>query len=219
MADNSLQRMLEINSRFDSGEKLNTYDSISQTFNENMYGDQLIPMDAQREEYHAEDEMERIKGHMKPVDLEKKKIPSYIVEEILKNPIDVSSMANELEKGDSRWAQLEEKIKGKKGGINASAELLKKIETQESKQKIIENKKQNINEIKSSNIDYSIIKSIVESVLDEKLKSLNESINIRENAPSAKILSFKDKFYFVDNKDNVFECVMEYKGKRKRKKN
>ena len=33
---------------------------------------------------------------------------------------------------------------------------------------------------------------------------------------SMKYLSFKDKFYFVDNDDNVFECVMKYKGKRKK---
>ena len=31
-----------------------------------------------------------------------------------------------------------------------------------------------------------------------------------------KYLSFKDNFYFVDNDNNVFECVMKYKGKRKK---
>ena len=31
-----------------------------------------------------------------------------------------------------------------------------------------------------------------------------------------KMLNFKDKFYFVDNDDNVFECEMKYKGKRKK---
>ena len=34
---------------------------------------------------------------------------------------------------------------------------------------------------------------------------------------SMKIMNFKDKFYFVDNDDNVFECEMKYKGKKKKK--
>lgn len=218
MADTSLQRMLEINSRFDSGARTDDFSEIREAFSENVYGDQLIPMQEEVKEYHAEDEMEMIKGNMKPRDLENKKIPSYILEEILKNPIDVSSMAEELEKGDKRWQQLEEKIKGKKAGLQASAELLRKIEGQNNKPKITENKKPTITEVKTTGIDYGLIKSIVESVIDEKLKSLNESITLGGNAPTAKILSFKDKFYFVDNQDNVFECVMEYKGKKKRKK-
>ena len=55
----------------------------------------------------------------------------------------------------------------------------------------------------------------------KKLESLKQNINETNNhqqtyIPSMKYLSFKDNFYFVDNDDNVFECVMKYKGKRKK---
>ena len=73
----------------------------------------------------------------------------------------------------------------------------------------------------ANNIDYELIKVTIEEAIDKKLESLKQTINEANNhqqtyIPSMKYLSFKDKFYFVDNDDNVFECVMKYKGKRKK---
>ena len=74
----------------------------------------------------------------------------------------------------------------------------------------------------NASIDYELIKTIVESAIDKRLSEIKTTLNessVRQQTyvPSMKMMNFKDKFYFVDNDDNVFECEMKYKGKRKKK--
>ena len=74
----------------------------------------------------------------------------------------------------------------------------------------------------SANIDYDLIKTLIENTIDNKLSEINNTLNESVGrqqmyVPTMKMLNFKDKFYFVDNDDNVFECEMKYKGKRKKK--
>ena len=118
---------------------------------------------------------------------------------------------------------LEEKLKDNMPGIKAAANILERVEKrdEEARTKIAEQ----IIQPKPSgntNVDYELIKTIVESTIDKKMSeiksTLNESVQRTQSyVPSMKIMNFKDNFYFVDNDDNVFECVMKYKGKRKKK--
>ena len=155
-------------------------------------------------------------GGRNAVNLEGRNIPQGIVESILNNPLDLKPI-------DPRMDALEEKLKDNMPGIKAAANILERVEKrdEEARTKIAEQ----IIQPKPSgntNVDYELIKTIVESTIDKKMSeiksTLNESVQRTQSyVPSMKIMNFKDNFYFVDNDDNVFECVMKYKGKRKKK--
>jgi hypothetical protein len=148
------------------------------------------------------------------VNLEGRNIPRGIVESILNNPLDMPIENSDMD-------ELENRLMGNMPGIKAAANILERVDKQEkeAKAKINENiiPRQNT----SSNIDYELLKTIIESCIDEKINDLkqvlNESVSHQSYIPSMKMMNFKDNFYFVDNDDNVFECVMKYKGKRKKK--
>ena len=163
--------------------------------------------------------MEKLKeieahGGRGAVNLEGRNIPRGILESILNNPLDLKPI-------DPRMDALEEKLKDNMSGIKAAANILERVEKQdkEAKDKLKEQlqPKQTI----SNNIDYELIKTLIENVIDKKLEDIKQTINESNShqqayIPSMKYLSFKDNFYFVDNDDNVFECIMKYKGKRKK---
>lgn len=225
-----LQRMLEINNRVENGGNTavqkaknrpssQDLDNIIESYDQMVYGNQPVLINEEERPYSADEEYEKLreiaeKGR-KPINLEGKKIPKYIVEDILSNPLDVKPMTI-----DNNMNALEERIKGKMPGIKASTDILKKMDLNLKEQKKINEKlTPRVTQQTSGVIDYSLIKTIVESVVEEKLSNrLNESRTLTENIPSMKMMSFKDKFYFVDSDDNVFECVMKYKGKKKKKK-
>lgn len=218
-----LQRMLEINTRIEKKTSSGARDQIIEAYSQIPDSSHLVPPQEayNPEDYNPNAEMERIKesyshGGPKPLDIDKKKIPKYIVEEMLRNPIDMSAMAEKVT-DDDKWKDLENKLK--KSGLKASADIINKMETNEKKA-VNESVRQPIQN--NSTFDYGTLKAIIEQVIDEKFDkmrtSLNESIALQNNIPSMKLLNFKDNFYFVDQDNNVFECVMKYKGKRKTKK-
>lgn len=230
-SQDALQRMLEINNKVEGGIQKHKniakpssqdLDSIIENYDQMVYGNSPVLINEQEKPYRADEEYEALKEAAekgrKPVDLENKKIPRYIVEDILRNPLDIKPFVS-----DNNMDALEERIKGKMPGIQSSADILKKMENNQKVQNRI-NEKLNpkiTQQTSSTTIDYSLIKTIIESVIDEKLSNnslINESKTLKENIPSMKIMSFDDKFLFVDGQDNVYECIMKYKGKRKRKK-
>ena len=148
------------------------------------------------------------------MNLEGRKIPQGIVESILDNPLDVLPI-------DPRMDELEQKLKNKMSGLKAAADIFERVDKkeQEAKAKLNENLIQPRNT--SANIDYEMLKNIIESCIDNKISelktTLNESVSHQTYVPTMKYMNFKDKWLFVDNDDNVFECVMKYKGKRKKK--
>ena len=233
---NSIERMLEINKHIESGNvapnqqkssghriaNKQELDRLIENYDQQVYGSSAQPvlMQEESEKYDARKEMERLKeieahGGRSAVNLEGRNIPQGIVESILNNPLDLKPI-------DPRMDALVDKVKKSMPGIKAAANILERVDKKdkEARAKINENlmPKQNTN----TNIDYDTIKTIIESVIDSKLEeikeTLNESVNRNQTyVPSMKMLSFKDNFYFVDNDNNVFECVMKYKGKKKKK--
>jgi hypothetical protein len=175
----------------------------------------------EEEKYDATKEMEKLKeidahGGRTAVNLEGRNIPRGIVESIINNPLDLKPI-------DPRMDALEEKLKDNMPGIKAAANILERVEKRDEEarakitEQIIQSKPNG-----SANIDYDLIKTLIENTIDDKLSEINntlhESVGRQQMyVPTMKMLNFKDKFYFVDNDDNVFECEMKYKGKRKKK--
>ena len=231
----SIERMLDINNRIEKGnisskKNLNSghnvknqqeLDRLIENYDQQVYGP--IPNSPQTEEekYDATREMEKLKeidahGGRTAVNLEGRNIPRGIVESIINNPLDLKPI-------DPRMDELEEKLKDNMPGIKAAANILERVEKRDEEarakitEQIIQPKPNG-----SANIDYDLIKTLIENTIDNKLSEINNTLN--ESAgrqqmyvPTMKMLNFKDKFYFVDNDDNVFECEMKYKGKRKKK--
>lgn len=232
MANDNIQRMLEINSRIENGNtaslnkphkvsKQKDLDKLVESFDKMVYGPTAEPvlMEGEHKVYTAQDEMNHLKkiqeqGGRGAVNLEGRKIPQGIVESILDNPLDVLPI-------DPRMDELEQKLKNKMSGLKAAADIFERVDKkeQEAKAKLNENLIQPRNT--SANIDYEMLKNIIESCIDNKISelkaTLNESVSHQTYVPTMKYMNFKDKWLFVDNDDNVFECVMKYKGKRKKK--
>lgn len=228
---NSIEKMLEISTRIEKATNkkqpiqkkvVNQHDldMLIENYDQQVYGP--ITETKQEEKYSATAEMERLKeieanGGRAAVNLEGRNIPRNIVESIINNPLDMPPVV------DSRMTALEEKLAEKNGGIQKAVEVMKRVDKQEAeaKAKLTEQINPRTNVI-SAAIDYELVKTIVESVLDKRLGELKQTINesytsnTNSYVPSMKMLSFKDNFFFVDNDDNVFECVMKYKGKRKK---
>lgn len=226
MANSSIERMLEINNKLEKGSVSKSQstnppkrvatqqdlDRLIEKYDSQMYGPSVEPIIKQEERkpYNAEEEFERIRkmeenGGRAAVNLDGRNIPKNIVESIINNPLDMPTII------DTKMDKLEQKLAGK--GIKAAVDIMKKTDRQyqEAKDKLIEqNKRDN-----GTSVDYELIKTLIENAIDKKL---DESVShTHEYIPSMKYMSFKDKFYFVDNDDNVFECVMKYKGKRNKR--
>ena len=235
MAQNSIEKMLEINARIEKGNVTSTkgavkghkvanqqdLDRLIESYDQQVYGASVEPVLKQNEppKYDARKEMEKLKeieahGGRGAVNLEGRNIPKGILESILNNPLDLKPI-------DPRMDALEEKLKDKMTGIKAATNILEKVEKQDKEAKAKLREQLQPKQTLANNIDYELIKVLIENAIDKKLESLKQNINETNNhqqtyIPSMKYLSFKDNFYFVDNDDNVFECVMKYKGKRKK---
>lgn len=230
---NDIERMLELNSKIEKGNiptkqkthkipTQNDLDRIVEDFDRQVYGPTPEPIlkENQRKPYKAEEEMKMLKeieerGGRQAVNLEGRNIPKGIVESILNNPLDLKPI-------DPKMDALEERLKGNMPGIKAAANILERVDKQEEEARA--KLRENIvpQSTIQTNVDYELIKTIVETCIDKKIsemkQTLNESVSHQQTyVPSMKMLNFKDNFYFVDNEDNVFECVMKYKGKRKKK--
>lgn len=168
--------------------------------------------------YDPHEEMKRIKErreHGGSIDYSHSKLPRQIIESIAANPLDMTVV-------DPKMDAFTEKLKQTlPNSFNRSYEIQEKLEKQD---------RQELNEVQgnnnatplSVNVDYELIKTIVESVVDKKINELkngivNESLTYGNNN-SLKAMKLGEKFLFLDNENNVFECQMRYVGKNKKKK-
>lgn len=235
MSNNAIERMLQINTQLEKSapsqqpmhrKAVNQEDlnRIIESYDQQVYGPIVETNNGnQQPKWSAQAEMERLKeieskGGRSAVDLTGKNIPANILESIINNPLDLSPSIS-----DPRMDALTEKLAQKQGGIQNAVNVMKRIDKQETEAKAkLQEQLQPKTTTCTSPIDYALLKNIVETVIDEKLGQLKESINESKTnqngyVPSMKYLSFKDNFYFVDKDDNVYECVMKYKGKNRKR--
>lgn len=158
--------------------------------------------------YNAKEDLKRLQSGL-PKDLSGCKLPQSIIESIVNNPLTDLSADVQM---DSFTETLGESL-----GLQQSANIIEKLAEREKKVT------ENIQTVQTTttNVDYEMIKMIVENVIDNKLASLQQSLlnenRIHNNLSSVKTMHFGEKFMFCDSDDNVYECEMKYKGKRKKK--
>lgn len=162
--------------------------------------------------------MKRIKErreHGDSIDYSHSKLPRQIIESIAANPLDMTVV-------DPKMDAFTEKLKQTlPNSFNRSYEIQEKLEKQD---------RQELNEVQgnnnatplSVNVDYELIKTIVESVVDKKINELkkgmvNENLSYGSNS-SLKAMKLGEKFLFLDSDNNIFECQMKYIGKNKKRK-
>ena len=155
--------------------------------------------------YNAEEDLKRLQNGL-PKDLSKCKLPQSILESICKNPLNGLSVDPNM---DTFTKNLGESL-----GLSQSASLIEKLERQNNPTQSTAPttpKKET-----TSSIDYDKIRQIVEEVVDKKINELNKT---SKQEGDVKIVKFgSDNFMLLDSDDNVYECVMKYKGKNKKRK-
>lgn len=168
--------------------------------------------------YDPHEEMKRIKErreHGGSIDYSHSKLPRQIIESITTNPLDITVV-------DPKMDAFTEKLKQTlPNSFNRSYEIQEKLEKQD-RQELNEVQGNNGATSASVNVDYELIKTIVESVVDKKINELkkgmvNENLSYGSNS-SLKAMKLGEKFLFLDSDNNIFECQMKYIGKNKKRK-
>ena len=230
MANENLKRMLELSKTVDAVAKNSTNSAPKRQSSNNYITnanadvkmaelDEMVfgKYEKPKNVYNAEDELERIKNRT----TNGVQVTNPILQEVLNNPysFDIDKI---LEDSNPKMKQLEEKLIGKNygSGIENAIAITKTIDESDKKNNEIirPNEKQNVT------VDYGLIKTIVESVINEKLENmkatlLTESVN---NKPSNNIsmIMLGENFTFVDSEGNMYKCGdLKYVGKAKMKSN
>lgn len=165
--------------------------------------------------YSAEEEMKRINERQnKQIEINSK-LPKNILQEIINNPCNFDTS---IVTQDPRMAQLEEKLqKNNKQRPNGFDKVFQINDTLDG----LDEAKKPVTENNNTSIDYSLIKTIVESVVDEKLSKYTQTLLTEGRNISTKQLStimLGENFRFIDNEGNVYECSgLKYKGKARMK--
>lgn len=231
MVNENLKRMLEISKKVDdqvsSGNvsrpiqrKANLEEQLK-NYDEQVYG-QYVPSKEEQKQYSAEAEMKLIKERANNTNggyNHNTRVPNKIVESILSNPCDLDANLYE----DSNMTEFTKRLSKRITGIKNVQDIQKKLEEsdrQSQTNRTIEQRQQN--DGNSTIVDYSLIKTIVESVINEKMDSLkkellDEGISHNGNTGNLKAMKMGDKFLFLDDNNNVYECQMKYVGKNKKK--
>lgn len=162
--------------------------------------------------YNAQDDLERMKSmKIDKSKLANSKLPDFIKESIVSNPLNVDPALV-----DSKMTQFTEQL-GQKLGLQKSVNILQQLEEIDEQK----SQKTSLNEVTNNGgVDYGMIKMIVEKVIDEKFGDLSSVLNenLRRVSPGLSVMSIKDKFLYLDDQDNIYECQMVYKGKNKKRK-
>lgn len=230
MANESLKRMLELGKKVDSissapNKTINRNQNVSldeqvKLIDEQVYG-KYVPSKEEKKPYDAKAEWDRIAAReTNGGDYNQNtRVPGKILESILKNPCNLDMELYE----DQNMAALTKRLSGRMPGVKNVQELQKKLdEADKEKQTFTEslNPKSTTVEQASVGVDYSLIKSIVSDVLDEKFSSMKNELLIegkKHEDNKLNVMAMGEKFLFLDDNDNVYECQMKYIGKNKRK--
>lgn len=202
-----------------SANRMNLDEQVAQ-FDEMVYGDYQEPVAADGQTYVPKNADQLMDMMTKPLTMENisgSKLPDAIKRSIISNPL----IEQPLE--DPRMNELTEKLAKGIPGIQKSMQILNDLERKDAEKKAL-NEERIINtnpQGQNGTIDYSVIRSIIEEVVDEKLSKfapmLTESVG--GNCGALSVMNIKNnKFLFLDDNDNIFECQMVFRGKNKAKR-
>lgn len=184
-------------------------------------GEFVLPQ-PEKKIYNPTEDLKRMQSisELPKENFERCRIPRAIKESFMQNPINVEQLAN-----DPQLEALTQRLSGGEGSFSRSVEILRQLEERDGNKSFNKtlNEASQKSATQSSGIDYELIKTIVESVVDKKLsqykQQLTESVSRGQSGNSLAVMNIrKDKFLFLDDDNNIFECQMVYKGKNKAKK-
>lgn len=232
MANENLKNLLALSKKADEIVKTNIAETPSRVKNErpsyitkSNYDEKIAELDEQvfgkyqkpKNEYSAEEELERIKKR----NSENINVTNPILQEVLNNPYEMS-IDMVLNDNNIHRKQLEEKLNKKYGsGLEEAKEIFKTLEEKDKQKAISKQQNENITTPNINNsVDYSLIKDIIEKVIDERLEKLSSKMNLNEDVQKNKsktgIIMLGENFTFVDNEGNMYKCSdMKYIGKMK----
>ena len=167
--------------------------------------------------YDPKKDMEKMTGVLSSAQITQSGLPESIKRSIIAQPLTLSPIE------DPNMTALEERLQRTMPGIQKSMKILSDLDQYdlEQKEKTMAESKPRNDAATTSAIDYALIKTIVESVVDEKLNGMRQMLNesTGNGTPSLSVMNIRnDKFLFLDSDDNIFECQMVYKGKNKAKR-
>lgn len=182
---------------------------------ETVYGKDQLPGAQQGQTgYDARKDIEKLKGGLPMANISNSRMPSEILESIVRNPLIDTSTA------DSAIDDFAERIAA--SGISKSRDIMEKLDMEEGKQKKVNEVRQNSTVTTGqSGIDYEMIKMIVEGAVEKKLNEMRGTLNEGRDVgtqPKLTVMRLSDNLMFMDSDNNVYECKMVYKGKSKIRK-
>ena len=231
MANDNLKRMLEMSKRMEQSSSANgastfpkrtdniTLDKQLEKLDEQVFGKYQKP----EGKYDPQEEMNRWKQRYEDgkgiPNIENSHLPKNIIESILSNPCNLEPIVE-----DPRMKALQERIDGKMPGIRSVIEVQKKLDEHDKERMELQeqlkpkSQKNEMSQITNGAIDYSLIKMIIENAIEEKMKSLNESYTHGASNNNMKAMMIVgDKFRFLDSDDNIYECQLNFIGKKRKK--
>lgn len=185
---------------------------------EAVYG-KYVETEADKAKYDPKAEMERIKERKLP---EGVNVTNPILMEVMNNPYDMN--VDEYETlCDPKMNILEQKLMSKINKTDALASAKEITKALDEKDKLTLQESRTVGTQSNGAIDYSMIKMIIEKVIDEKLEKLSNKILTESrnglNSSNTSMIMLGENFTFVDTQGNMYKCGdMKYVGKAKMKK-
>lgn len=186
----------------------NLYDS--EELGELVFGESITP-DVESV-YDAKEDYEKMKKVMTNEEISRSNLPDFIKQSFNEKQIDLSTISSNED--FTKTLQNNE-------GIQKSANLFKRLESyEESSDDLLEETahdyvKRETPRSNSSNIDYSLIKTIINESVKENFEKLKAELL---EDKSLYVMKLGKKFLLMDNEDNIYECQLEFKRKNKKKK-
>lgn len=147
-----------------------------------------------------------------PANLSNSRLPKQILESIVTEPLDMEQ-AQAL--GDPRINALMNKVAEQQPkGKPKLTEYASPQQSQTVQQPIV-----------ASNVDYSIIKTLVEDIvrkysgaLKKQILAETKNLQTEQSGGQLKVMKLGENFQFVDSNGDLYEAVLKFKGNIKDKK-
>ena len=152
-------------------------------------------------------------NNFNPNRLKSTKMSSAILEDMVKHPIDTTALNTQLleSAGNGNAAANNNRLNQMLAGAKRVEQALGNAPTPGKRSPIRE-------QAGGGEIDYALIKTIVNECLEAKLGEMAQRGLLSESATLTGIGLKNGNIKLVDNKGNVYEAKLEYKGNRKDKK-
>lgn len=168
------------------------------------------------EAFNAQQSLKNMRKNMETGNIGGGKMPSAIRESVINNPLMMT------EGGEDDMQRFTGMLEKSLGGLHKSMGITEQLEQSDKAknvERIIEDK-QRTQTTQAGGVDYELIKMIVEAAVEKKIAEMKPMLteSTQRQQPGLSVMKISDKFLFLDNEDNVYECQMTYKGKNKKRK-